>query len=84
MSCVKKTMDVTPGRGTSISIDAEATCQIRTDDPEITSHVLWPTELRWRTTRTIEGCGKECQESRPRFGAAVPDVRRSDRSWATG
>ena len=26
-----------------------ATCQIRTDDPEITSHVLWPAELRWHT-----------------------------------
>ena len=23
-----------------------AFCQIRTDDPEITSHVLWPAELR--------------------------------------
>ena len=22
-----------------------AGCQIRTDDPEITNHVLWPTEL---------------------------------------
>ncbi len=53
MSCVKKTMDVTPGRGTSISIDAEATCQIRTDDPEITSHVLWPAELRWQFSARI-------------------------------
>ncbi len=26
----------------------KATCQIRTDDPEITSHVLWPAELRWQ------------------------------------
>ena len=24
-----------------------AICRIRTDDPEITSHVLWPAELRW-------------------------------------
>ncbi len=25
-----------------------ATSRIRTEDPEITSHVLWPAELRWR------------------------------------
>ena len=28
-------------------LQKRATCQIRTDDPEITSHVLWPAELRW-------------------------------------
>ncbi len=25
-----------------------AICRIRTDDPEITSHVLWPAELSWQ------------------------------------
>ncbi len=30
-----------------------ATCQIRTDDPEITSHVLWPAELRWRQLQLL-------------------------------
>ena len=26
----------------------EASCRIRTNDPEITNHVLWPTELKRR------------------------------------
>jgi hypothetical protein len=30
------------------SLFLQATCRIRTNDPEITNHVLWPTELRWR------------------------------------
>ena len=28
-----------------MNIPTGAGCQIRTDDPEITNHVLWPTEL---------------------------------------
>ena len=27
-------------------INAGASCRIRTNDPEITNHVLWPTELK--------------------------------------
>ena len=35
----------TPFGHSGISPYARAGCQIRTDDPEITNHVLWPTEL---------------------------------------
>ena len=40
-------------RATSIIIKKTALCQIRTDDPEITNHVLWPTELRRQINNTI-------------------------------
>ena len=30
-----------------------ASCRIRTNDPEITNHVLWPTELKRRVLRTF-------------------------------
>ena len=31
-----------------------ASCRIRTNDPEITNHVLWPTELK----RLVKLCGR--------------------------
>ena len=30
-----------------------ASCRIRTNDPEITNHVLWPTELKRRGEQAI-------------------------------
>ena len=34
-----------------------ASCRIRTNDPEITNHVLWPTELKRRVTfRLVSPC----------------------------
>ena len=47
----------------------QAICRIRTDDPEITNHVLWPAELRWRSRLhsasskgKITPRGQKCQQ----------------------
>ena len=38
-------------------VSFRASCRIRTNDPEITNHVLWPTELKRRTPfRTEHPC----------------------------
>ena len=31
-----------------------ASCRIRTNDPEITNHVLWPTELKRRKDKLFQ------------------------------
>ena len=31
-----------------------ASCRIRTNDPEITNHVLWPTELKRHTMQPLD------------------------------
>ena len=36
---------------TSHKTGLEATCRIRTNDPEITNHVLWPAELKRRVAQ---------------------------------
>ena len=36
------------------SLSVRASCRIRTNDPEITNHVLWPTELKRRLSSRIE------------------------------
>ena len=34
-------------------LDGGASCRIRTNDPEITNHVLWPTELKRRVGKLL-------------------------------
>ena len=36
-----------------VSFNIRASCRIRTNDPEITNHVLWPTELKRRVGKLL-------------------------------
>lgn len=48
-----------------VCVQFPAAYQIRTDDPEITSHVLWPAELRRRFRARIRKIATECQVKIP-------------------
>ncbi len=48
-----------------VCVQFPAAYQIRTDDPEITSHVLWPAELRRRFRARIRKITTECQVKIP-------------------
>lgn len=75
---VKKLPQHIMRRGSS----SPATCQIRTDDPEITSHVLWPTELRWRYQAHYRGYRQRMSRYRSgmseAFSSAFSTVERNE------
>ena len=41
----------------SLNVLFRASCRIRTNDPEITNHVLWPTELKRRSLSRLVATG---------------------------
>ncbi len=57
-----------------------ASCRIRTNDPEITNHVLWPTELK-RQVGELSASHRSSQY--PCFGQDLGDSRRAGRVGLT-
>ena len=57
-----------------------ASCRIRTNDPEITNHVLWPTELK----RQVGELSTSHRSTRyPCFGQDLGDLRGASRAGLT-
>ena len=57
-----------------------ASCRIRTNDPEITNHVLWPTELK---RRMGERSTSHSSTRYPCFGQDLGDLRGASRAGLT-
>ena len=62
---------------------SRASCRIRTNDPEITNHVLWPTELKRREGKLTVSrsdtnylcCGQALEDSKGANRTALTHVR---------
>ena len=59
---------------------SRASCRIRTNDPEITNHVLWPTELK---RRVGERSASHSSTRYPCFGQDLGDLRGASRAGLT-
>ena len=57
-----------------------ASCRIRTNDPEITNHVLWPTELK---RQVDERSASHSSTRYPCFGQDLGDLRGARRAGLT-
>ena len=55
-----------------------ASCRIRTNDPEITNHVLWPTELKRRVGSYLH------RAATTKYPCCVPTLGDSEGAGRTG